>query len=163
MTRGVTPLFPSFSTNIYLNLIHTSARGVTNSSSTVSPSLSIFQSTLPQEEWPKTRQKQYWDLIFQSTLPQGEWRKPKVINQEFDDFNPHSHKGSDGNIAGKKARKKISIHTPTRGVTGIMYLLAGKSWFQSTLPQGEWHHTMMQFFFCNDFNPHSHKGSDCVP
>ncbi len=45
----------------------------------------------------------------------------RYIEQEgAEDFNPHSHKGSDllahiGNIAGKK----ISIHTPTRGVTKV--------------------------------------------
>ena len=139
MTRGVTPLFPSFSTNIYLNLIHTSARGVTNSSSTVSPSLSIFQSTLPQEEWPKTRQKQYWDLIFQSTLPQGEWRESLGAMQRYCKyFNPHSHKGSDESQKLSIKNLMISIHTPPRGVTETLPGRKRGRKFQSTLPQGEW-------------------------
>ena len=120
-------------------------------------------------------------------------------------FNPHSHKGSDmGNeIFGYKVDISIhtptrgvtwcsaffacaiviSIHTPTRGVTADYNSQYASNWFQSTLPQGEWRplsdivvvkvfisiHTPTRgvtwksdwrFSFWNNFNPHSHKGSD---
>ena len=54
-------------------------------------------------------------------------------------FNPHSHKGSDFFPGTTVIQDKISIHTPTRGVTcsetGNKQIVI-------------------------DFNPHSHKGSD---
>ena len=57
-------------------------------------------------------------------------------------FNPHSHKGSDAKESiVTEGLQKISIHTPTRGVTQ-----AGMEEQQPT----------------SDFNAHSHKGSDRV-
>ena len=54
-------------------------------------------------------------------------------------FNPHSHKGSDGVLILEFARSdRISIHTPTRGVTSFKYIPSLSYKFQSTLPQGEW-------------------------
>ena len=32
-------------------------------------------------------------------------------------FNPHTHEGCDGNILILKVKSKVSIHTPTKGVT----------------------------------------------
>ena len=59
------------------------------------------------------------------------------------DFNPHSHKGSDNGFRWSWRLLVISIHTPTRGVTQEVADMADKP---------------------IDFNPHSHKGSDkeCV-
>ena len=54
-------------------------------------------------------------------------------------FNPHSHKGSDLQLLYTIKLSKISIHTPTRGVT-LLNQYPG--------------------LYENDFNPHSHKGSD---
>ena len=121
----------------------------------------IFQSTLPQGE----RHKQGWQkllhlgisihaptrgatvnrfykevfFIFQSTLPQGERRMEMIFIMCLIDFNPRSHKGSDGGNGGKYvyylhfnprshkgsditipqeyADSIISIHAPTRGAT----------------------------------------------
>ena len=123
---------------------------------------------------------------FQSTLPQGErlpqsWRKLGRL----ENFNPRSHKGSDGGRPSKKNSGYISIHAPTRGATDTIYSVdfctkisihaptrgatcwfqdpASECRFQSTLPQGE-----RRFFhggICPvcDFNPRSHKGSDFFP
>ena len=56
----------------------------------------------------------------------------------INDFNPHSHKGSDAVGTENLWKLVISIHTPTRGVTGVLisHCVCGR--FQSTLPQGEW-------------------------
>ena len=54
-------------------------------------------------------------------------------------FNPHSHAGSDMGDAIYNQAVKISIHTPTQGVTA----------FKRYTPE-----RMI------DFNPHSHAGSD---
>ena len=55
-----------------------------------------------------------------------------------DHFNPHSHEGSDKGKGLQFPLSVISIHTPTRGVTIIMFDYYGSRWFQSTLPRGEW-------------------------
>ena len=54
-------------------------------------------------------------------------------------FNPHSHAGSDSDVEDELDRLKISIHTPTQGVTEIDRI-------ESDLTR--------------NFNPHSHAGSD---
>ena len=77
-------------------------------------------------------------------------------------FNPHSHKGSDllahiGNIAGKK----ISIHTPTRGVTKVDQAPQQPTYyFNPHSHKGS--DKEMRFWTreIENFNPHSHKGSD---
>ena len=99
-----------------------------------------FQSTLPQGERP------YKDLManimlgFQSTLPQGErhcqsqdFQSQSTISihaptrgatkcntkhiMHMDNFNPRSHKGSDGTMLLLRVQMIISIHAPTRGAT----------------------------------------------
>ena len=57
---------------------------------------------------------------------------------EFTDFNPHSHAGSDWCLILTPQNLRISIHTPTQGVT----------------------HTYVWVFKIQNFNPHSHAGSD---
>ena len=66
--------------------------------------------------------------LFQSTLPQGErrWGLP-FISPMYTDFNPRSHKGSDGITA------------------SMMYRGCG---FQSTLPQGERQQFYTKFHIC---------------
>ena len=79
--------------------------------------------------------------LFQSTLPQGEWQLPEI---KLTSVTP------------------ISIHTPTRGVTECQVVEGIKLKFQSTLPQGEWQTTPSWSAYPSYFNPHSHKGSDCM-
>ena len=97
--------------------IHTPTRGVTIQQVFPAALLHQFQSTLPQGEWP------FW------------FAKPKISFY----FNPHSHKGSDGDYGGEHSDDDISIHTPTRGVT-----------------ISRWAPRITTL----NFNPHSHKGSD---
>ena len=150
----------SYFGNVVPISIHTPTRGVTYVPDT-NNSNEIFQSTLPQGEWPWTvlRMSDFLPisihtptrgvtgdyikagdiLLFQSTLPQGEWRLSNRRSYGRMYFNPHSHKGSDVFLDSVIEVKDISIHTPTRGVTETsshMWLLSGQ--FQSTLPQGEW-------------------------
>ena len=55
----------------------------------------------------------------------------------------------------------ISIHAPTRGATKSN-LHIDKRWkFQSTLPQGERPNDDRRLHEIINFNPRSHKGSDC--
>ena len=79
------------------------------------------------------------------------------------DFNPRSHKGSDGTDRFIQVRNTISIHAPTRGATTFppaRYGHPGR--FQSTLPQGERLKNSVGNRLGMNFNPRSHKGSDPV-
>ena len=86
-------------------------------------------------------------------------KSPEIIG--INDFNPHSHKGSDNENGGNFLLLPISIHTPTRGVT---------AWYsrQIDLMNISIHTptrgvTLAVPYPVNengDFNPHSHKGSD---
>ena len=101
------------------------------------------------------------------------------------DFNPHSRKGSDIHDAQAKAEIGISIHTPARGVTWLVYTTCcdtvyfnphsrkgsdtnqnayyrQQEIFQSTLPQGEWLLCPLKLRYIFYFNPHSRKGSDLI-
>ena len=91
--------------------------------------LSWFQSTLPRREWQYPRIKQKYRFEFQSTLPRREWQQlPFYL----------------------ACVTKISIHTPTKGVTssGLSQLVLPKK-FQSTLPRREWL-KVLQFFHSHD-------------
>ncbi len=98
-------------------------------------------------------------------------------------FNPHSHAGSDHGSIVKSSITKISIHTPTQGVTWKMKITPYVQYISIHTPtQGVTHcfpglneyihisiHTptqgvtawreILQNSSC-DFNPHSHAGSD---
>ena len=101
----------------------------------------------------------------------------------YNDFNPHSHEGSDMEMILTDADRLISIHTPTKGVTLNSVLCIFRAWFQSTLPRREWpnkksikkvllkfqstlprrewhHHDCIRLQSIRNFNPHSHEGSD---
>ncbi len=97
-------------------------------------------------------------------------------------FNPRSHKGSDGGDCDGINSQTISIHAPTRGATQIITVQISVTSFQSTLPQGErpYGYPLSRIFELfqstlpqgerpkyidlnqknGDFNPRSHKGSD---
>ena len=76
-------------------------------------------------------------------------------------FNPHSHAGSDAQQPNVTAVEKISIHTPTQGVT--IYSCLTASQFSDFNPHS--HAGSDTLIICItivviDFNPHSHAGSD---
>ena len=96
--------------------IHTSTREVTLSRFTLSTN-DLFQSTLPQGKWLRNGCIYWFVYRFQSTLPQGKW----LVLLIDDDL-----------------RAIISIHTSTREVTLLQYLVGIYQIFQSTLPQGKW-------------------------
>ena len=58
---------------------------------------------------------------FQSTLPRREWRIVGVeLEYFYKHFNPHSQEGSDAFKRGLEEYKRISIHTPKKGVTIVV-------------------------------------------
>ena len=89
-----------------------------------------------------------------------ELRKPRRSRHNF---NPRSHKGSDGVFCWLHEQQgKISIHAPTRGATilrhelihAFLYISIHAPTRGATLATGYCHTRV-----CN-FNPRSHKGSD---
>ena len=108
----------------------------------------------------KIQCQQLWDT-FQSTLPQREWHDEFVKHQQFSNFNPHSHKGSDEETTSNAGSVLISIHTPTKGVTsGSHWGFPGAGNFNPHSHKGS--DTVCADYWCpvRHFNPHSHKGSD---
>ena len=95
--------------------IHAPTRGATKQRLR-SRSCSLFQSTLPQGERHIICPASPYNSRFQSTLPQGERPFCNTGKMHKINFNPRSHKGSDGKSLGA-----MSFNTG----------------FQSTLPQGE--------------------------
>ena len=114
--KGSDPQMETRNNNHYIS-IHTPTRGVTTATQRHILRHTIFQSTLPQGEWPLPMHICHRIKKFQSTLPQGEWPE--------ENFYPLTE-------------IEISIHTPTRGVTADPAKSNVITGFQSTLPQGEW-------------------------
>ena len=82
----------------------------------------------------------------------------------YRNFNPRSHKGSDGGNVPEPVTREISIHAPTRGATVggpykvIPHFISIHAPTRgATLRCDKIHHRR------NDFNPRSHKGSDPIP
>ena len=119
---------------------------------------------------------------FQSTLPRRERQLLPKFLTNFQYFNPHSHEGSD--IRWKKGEidsisihtptkgatdhrsktkhvRSISIHTPTKGATatrGVRQLTTTISIHTPT--KGATGSLLPYQNGINNFNPHSHEGSD---
>ena len=75
-------------------------------------------------------------------------------------FNPHTHAGCDQNKVLLNSRLKVSIHTPTQGVTKTSTEIDKVKQFQSTHPRRVWRqqYPIGTLFLC--FNPHTHAGCD---
>ena len=86
-----------------------------------------------------------------------------ILKHFAQDFNPHSHKGSDVWQKFKQQWYLISIHTPTRGVTVVLVALSGVYVISIHTPtRGVTLMTFDELKKRENFNPHSHKGSDGV-
>ena len=84
--------------------------------------------------------KRFRHIVFQSTLPQGEWLQDVYYKKRIYFISIHTPtRGVTGSQFYYLRRYRISIHTPTRGVTREKRTRLGVTKFQSTLPQGEWH------------------------
>ena len=121
--------------------IHTPTKGVTKKR-TVRPNTLRFQSTLPRREWRISNGLcDGFYAIFQSTLPRREWLKFYDVKAKANEISIHTPtKGVTFRCIVLHTIFVISIHTPTKGVTKWSTHVSIKN---------------------NDFNPHSHEGSDC--
>ena len=119
-----------------------------------------FQSTLPRREWHANIGVKSILKYFNPHSHEGSDRKVGLIISVLANFNPHSHEGSDCRFFLPIDLPKISIHTPTKGVTDLIDQFFKLPLFQSTLPRREWLVRIDGFLKWDDFNPHSHEGSD---
>ena len=75
---------------------------------------------------------------FQSTHPRRVWLTGKGIAITEKRFNPHTHAGCDTITIKNVTLWKVSIHTPTQGVTRKQNQMFYKGEFQSTHPRRVW-------------------------
>ena len=75
-------------------------------------------------------------------------------------FNPHTHEGCDRFLIYFYNVSRVSIHTPTKGVTrlSVFTMLCHK--FQSTHPRRVWLSSLSIIEMHLGFNPHTHEGCD---
>ena len=75
-------------------------------------------------------------------------------------FNPHTHEGCDIVVFPWHSTARVSIHTPTKGVTFNRFKIGEDCKFQSTHPRRVWQHWCLQGITTTCFNPHTHEGCD---
>ena len=92
-TKGVTSRYQQWLSDKVVS-IHTPTKGVT-------PLLSQYKRT----------------ILFQSTHPRRVWRTTCKAIRTIASFNPHTHEGCDERPARLFELLRVSIHTPTKGVT----------------------------------------------
>ena len=145
--------------NITFVSIHTPTQGVTQDMS-LPLLLPMFQSTHPRRVW----------LYLAGEIP------------DEVSFNPHTHAGCDCYEDPNQRCGRVSIHTPTQGVTEYLrhletinefqsthprrvWRLAARyfrrpSLFQSTHPRRVWPYLAYSSHTFSSFNPHTHAGCD---
>ena len=100
--------------------IHTPKKGVTSHLLSCRKIYFQFQSTLPRREWPPKVQFLSMCDYFNPHSQEGSDGAPLRSMREQENFNPHSQEGSDEVVLNNDYSLKISIHTPKKGVTGIV-------------------------------------------
>ena len=110
--------------------------------------------------WHKITDKESDLYKFQSTHPRRVWLLFRLLLRLKDSFNPHTHAGCDPVNTAAYTRIKVSIHTPTQGVTFRKHSLTPTVLFQSTHPRRVWRPLLVHLFISLCFNPHTHAGCD---
>ena len=123
----------------------------------------MFQSTHPRRVWRNHAIWQICPLQFQSTHPRRVWQIKRTEDiPKPCGFNPHTHAGCDPGQETEPRYPRVSIHTPTQGVTAVTY--------DDIFPKRFNPHTHAgcdpaSFWLqCNhhSFNPHTHAGCDNI-
>ena len=118
-TRGATISDPPFPKKNSIS-IHAPTRGATGTTNNYY-FYQTFQSTLPQGERQTWIFSRFPCTIISIHAPtRGATSKGMYNRGNLDDFNPRSHKGSDGKSESAGVVRGISIHAPTRGATEML-------------------------------------------
>ena len=100
---------------------------------------SLFQSTHPRRVWPYGCCGKLRVLRFNPHTHEGCDRPPSSPSYHSVSFNPHTHEGCDATSFYDKGNfLRVSIHTPTKGVTLIFQGRDSLQMFQSTHPRRVW-------------------------
>ncbi len=98
---------------------------------------------------------------FQSTHPRRVWLIYHFLHFRTECFNPHTHAGCDDVTVYFSVSAKVSIHTPTQGVTqSITSTKLIKIVSIHTPTQGVTLASYSLFWWYTSFNPHTHAGCD---
>ena len=99
-------------------------------------------------------------FLFHSTHPRRVWRTYLEIRCAAWCFNPHTHKGVTVQHHRRGRWLLVSIHTPTKGVTGGLNYGQKSSCFNPHTHEGcdIWSISTPTTIIC--FNPHTHEGCD---
>ena len=180
-TQGVTKPRSRASLGFFVS-IHTPTQGVTYCRDMIKHKR-LFQSTHPRRVWPYNSTPSTSGVSLQSTHPRRVWRLIRPILILIVSFNPHTHAGCDlwtyyylwlwccfnphTHAGCDKTNQtsidinRVSIHTPTQGVTLAGNAIGASSQFQSTHPRRVWHWLLPVVGLINQcFNPHTHAGCD---
>ena len=98
--------------------------------------------------------------LFQSTLPRGERHLHRCNRDCRDDFNPRSREWSDARGRGGGAAEGISIHAPASGATGDEYLELLPESISIHAPASGATRRAESGRHVRNFNPRSREGSD---
>ena len=160
--------------------IHTPTQGVTTSIMYPAQA-SQFQSTHPRRVWPFCTFAMCSEYVsihtptqgvtaatifcsefnkFQSTHPRRVWLIYHFLHFRTECFNPHTHAGCDDVTVYFSVSAKVSIHTPTQGVTqSITSTKLIKIVSIHTPTQGVTF-AIQTIENSDSFNPHTHAGCD---
>ena len=98
---------------------------------------------------------------FQSTHPRRVWLIYHFLHFRTECFNPHTHAGCDDVTVYFSVSAKVSIHTPTQGVTQARYVLIYPVTVSIHTPtQGVTWCGADGWYTVPSFNPHTHAGCD---
>ena len=162
--------------------IHTPTQGVTLTSAGAWSYQSMFQSTHPRRVWPYNSTPSTSGVSFQSTHPRRVWRLIRPILILIVSFNPHTHAGCDlwtyyylwlwccfnphTHAGCDKTNQtsidinRVSIHTPTQGVTKYLISNHERMLVSIHTPTQGVTTKIIRIFAPVSFNPHTHAGCD---
>ena len=136
--RRVWLIVQSVSSNFRIVSIHTPTKGVTCIVS-ASKADGKFQSTHPRRVWQEFFEVLFLRPCFNPHTHEGCDPQLDYAHIGIDSFNPHTHEGCDLPRVFFWHCPKVSIHTPTKGVTKYAKAHYSHQQFQSTHPRRVWH------------------------
>ena len=125
---------------------------------------SMFQSTHPRRVWPALGYiLNAIGLCFNPHTHAGCDNPARERLSDSLSFNPHTHAGCDLGYGYDSTALRVSIHTPTQGVTDFFRCLVLSVYVSIHTPtQGVTRPTRLVLILIVSFNPHTHAGCDSI-
>ena len=119
-----------------------------------------FQSTHPRRVWHRRCNINIIVMSFNPHTHAGCDCHYRLLYTDKICFNPHTHAGCDEEVKNANKVDRVSIHTPTQGVTIPPSPYCREILFQSTHPRRVWLLPVIAVTLIKGFNPHTHAGCD---